>query len=82
MDDEPDREELERQVEERTAVLMVEFRSHCADVVEAHPDAEGRVREMFEAWAIQKIAGLQLCIEELATRLNNLAAHFAGPSDN
>jgi hypothetical protein len=39
---------------------------------------EGRRDQVFQAWAIQKIAGLQLCVQEIAMKLN---AHLGAQDD-
>ena len=62
--------EAEREAEARTVELIGEFRAHFEECVSAHPEGAEKGREIFEAWAIQKIAGLQLCVEHLAEQLN------------
>ncbi len=62
--------EAEREAEARTVKLIREFQAHFEGYVEAHPDGAEKKREIFEAWAIQKIAGLQLCVEHLAEQFN------------
>ena len=37
---------------------------------EVEPAVENRRDHVFQAWAIQKIAGLQLAVEEIATKFN------------
>lgn len=54
-------ESLER-VEEKTEDLIYEFHAHYQSYVEEHPDDTNRKDEIFQAWVIQKIAGLQLSI--------------------
>jgi hypothetical protein len=39
--------------------------------VEENPEDKDRKDEIFQAWAIQKIAGLQLSILELAEKFNS-----------
>ncbi len=56
----------EAEVDHRTKRLIHEFTSHFLACVDAEPSAADRKGEVFEAWAIQKIAGLQLAIEHLA----------------
>ena len=70
-------EEGGRQVEERASVLIEEFREHYQDCVRQHPDQHGHdgQRLIFEGWMIQKIAGLQIAIEQIALRFN---AHVDG----
>jgi hypothetical protein len=62
--------EAERQAEERTGELIREFHAHYRECMEAHPEHAGKQREIFEAWAIQKIAGLQLCVEHISEQFN------------
>jgi len=68
-------DEAEKRAEERTTALIHEFHEHYQEYVEAHPAHAEKKHEVFEAWAIQKIAGLQLCIEHLAEQHN---LHIAG----
>ena len=63
-------DEANRQAEARAGELIREFQAHFAEYAEAHPEHAERAREIFEAWAIQKIAGLQLCVEQLSEQLN------------
>ena len=73
-------EEAERQVEERANALIDEFRKHYQDCARQHPDQHGHVdqRLIFEGWMVQKIAGLQVAIEQIALRFN---AHVDGKAD-
>ena len=72
----PERNEADQQAVERTNELMHEFRAHFEEVVKAHPELAEKVRVVFEGWAIQKIAGLQLCVEHIAEQHNlHLKAH-------
>jgi hypothetical protein len=59
----------EAQVDERAERLIHEFMDHFNDCATHDPTAKDRKREVFEAWAIQKIAGLQLAIEHLSGQL-------------
>ena len=69
-------EKAERQAEDRTEKLIGEFHAHFKKFVKAHPEHAEKKREVFEAWAIQKIAGLQLCVEHIAEQHNlHLKAH-------
>ncbi|CAB1067940.1 hypothetical protein D1AOALGA4SA_177 [Olavius algarvensis Delta 1 endosymbiont] len=63
-------ESLER-VEEKTEDLIYEFHAHYQSYVEEHPDDTNRKDEIFQAWVIQKIAGLQLSIIALAEKYNH-----------
>lgn len=58
------------QVDARADELILEFQEHSAEFIEAQPEHADRKREIFEAWAIQKIAGLQLCVEHMAEQHN------------
>ncbi|NQU39462.1 MAG: hypothetical protein HQ523_05875 [Lentisphaerae bacterium] len=49
--------------------LMIEFDRHYAELVEAHPEHEGKRDLAFQGWIIQKVAGLQLCVSELERRI-------------
>jgi len=63
-------DEAEQQAEERADELIHEFHAHCEEFAEAHPEHAEKEREIFEAWASQKIAGLQLCVEHMAEQHN------------
>ena len=62
--------EPEKQVDDRAAKLIHEFHDHYRRFAEEHPELAEKKREIFEAWAIQKIAGLQLSVEHTAEVLN------------
>ena len=66
----PPNNEGEAQVEARTEELIHEFHAHFEEVAETYPEHADKKREIFEAWAIQKIAGLQLCVEHMAEQHN------------
>ena len=70
--------ELEAAVDARSQDLMKEFVHHFKQVIETEPMTEGRRDQVFQAWAIQKIAGLQLCVQEIAMKLN---AHLGAQDD-
>ena len=75
-------EEAGRQVEERASALIDEFRMHYQDYVREHPDQHGHddQRLIFEGWMIQKIAGIQIAIEQIALRFNaHVDGKAAGP---
>ncbi len=59
----------EEQVDERAERLIHEFMDHFNDCAAHDSTAADRQREVFEAWTIQKIAGLQLAIEHLSGQL-------------
>ncbi len=54
--------ELEAAVDARSHDLMKEFERHFQQVIEAELTTEDRRDQVFQAWAIQKIAGLQLSL--------------------
>jgi hypothetical protein len=60
-----------KKVEEKTEELIYEFHAHYQSYIEEHPDDKDRKDEIFQAWVIQKIAGLQLSVLELAEKFNN-----------
>ena len=69
-------DEAGRQAEARSHTLMLEFHAHMEEFTAIYPEHAGQDRKMFEAWAIQKIAGLQLSVEHLAEMLNrHLSVH-------
>ena len=64
------------QAEARAGELILEFQAHFKKFIEAQPEHADRKREIFEAWTIQKIAGLQLCVEHMAEQHNrHVRAH-------
>ena len=62
----------ENQTDARANELIHEFHAHFLELIEAHPEHTERKREVFEGWAIQKIAGLQLSVEHLSKQLDRL----------
>ena len=52
------------EVDRRTMELIVEFEQHYRDAVELEPSLEGCRDHIFQAWTIQKIAGIQISIED------------------
>ena len=75
----PDGEGLsEADVDARSRELIAEFEGHFRDVVELHPEVESRREHVFQAWAMQKIAGLQLAVEEIARKFN---VHVGSPEE-
>ncbi len=62
--------EAAQQASARTDKLIQEFQEHLEEFTNNHPEHADKQREIFEAWAIQKIAGLQLCVEHLTEKLN------------
>ena len=63
-------DEGEAQAEARANELIHEFQAHFEEVAATYPEHAEKKREIFEAWAIQKIAGLQLCVEHMAEQHN------------
>ena len=61
-----------QQVEAKSAELIQEFTDHVNEFLTLHPEDEDRRDEIFQAWVIQKLAGLQLSVTEIATRVNAL----------
>ena len=56
-------------VDERSRKLIEEFDGHYKVVIAGNPELTDKRREIYEGWSIQKIAGLQLAIEELTVNL-------------
>lgn len=52
-----------RKVDERAKQLIIEFNDQYNEYVGDHPEHKDRKREIFEAWVIHKLAGLQIAIE-------------------
>ena len=61
----------EKRVEKKTEELIYEFHAHYQSYIKLRPEDKDRKDEIFQAWAIQKIAGLQLSLLELAEKFNN-----------
>jgi vacuolar-type H+-ATPase subunit D/Vma8 len=66
-------EKPEAVVDKKSEELIREFQSHYEEVVRAHPEHTGQRDEIFQGWVIQKIAGIQVSIYEIAESLNRLA---------
>lgn len=60
------------QVDEKSEDLMVEFNDHFDELIEIHPEFAGKRDMAFQGWIIQKVAGLQLCVGELESRIEKL----------
>ena len=58
------------QIDIRSHDLILEFFEHKKEAMAVHPEAEHST--LFEAWAIQKISGLQHTVIQLASRLEEL----------
>lgn len=74
-------EELQAAINQRSAQLLDEFSRHAQDVSRDlkafRPDAvagDGGIdrHKLFEGWAFQKLASLQLLVENLADRVAEL----------
>ena len=63
-------------VDARSRELMVQFEGHFREVVGLDPELGSQREHVFQAWAMQKIAGLQLAVEEIANKFN---AHLGSP---
>ncbi len=66
-------EKPETVVDKKSEELIREFQSHYEEFVRAHPERTGQRDEIFQGWVIQKIAGIQVSIYEIAESLNRLA---------
>jgi hypothetical protein len=71
--------EAGRQVDSQSRELIAEFRSHCEEVQKQYPE-HGDTRVIFESWAIQKIAGLQLSVFQLNERIPELENSQSAPA--
>lgn len=70
-----DKAALIAQIDERSTKLMDEFYAHLREC-QSMPSLDGvDKRTVFESWAIQKIAGLQVIIETLNSDLRELSRH-------
>jgi len=63
-------DDAEQRAQARADELIREFHAHFEEYAQAHPEHSEKKREVFEAWAIQKIAGLQLCVEHMSEQFN------------
>ena len=59
-------------VDEKTNELFMEFHSHYEEYVKLRPEDKDKKDEIFQAWIIQKIAGIQVSILELVESINSL----------
>ncbi len=66
-----DKPNLGRHVDARSDELLEEFEQHAEEYLRHDPGADQR--EIFDGWALQKIACLQLAVEALAHQLNEVA---------
>ncbi|MCP4540108.1 MAG: hypothetical protein GY832_23470 [Chloroflexi bacterium] len=58
-----------KQVDVKSKELMQDFSQHYQEFIETYPDKTDKYI-VFQGWAVQKIAGLQLVVMELAERLD------------
>lgn len=59
-------------VEEKTEELIYEFHAHYEEYIKLRPEDKDRKDAIFQAWVIQKIAGIQISVLEIANKFNNL----------
>lgn len=58
------------QCDVRSKELIQEFKKHYMEYMNEYPEHAGKRQEIFEGWAIQKIAGLQLCVDYIVNHIN------------
>lgn len=59
-------EDWKNEIDERAIILIDEFKSHCQDVINSSTDdLKFSKSDLFEGWALQKIASLQLVVEKI-----------------
>jgi hypothetical protein len=63
--------EGQKRVEGKTEELIYEFHAHYQEYIKLRPDDKDRKDEIFQAWVIQKIAGIQISIIELSKNFNS-----------
>jgi len=71
---------LQELVDNRSDDLQDEFREYWQSIIKSNPE-EPKAQErsiVFESWALQKIAGVQVLLEELNSKINKNSV----PSDN
>ncbi|WP_109098175.1 hypothetical protein [Aquimarina sp. AU58] len=74
MDFENSEKDYVKKINAQSQEMIKGFQDHLAEVKEVHPEVNDRM--IFEGWAIQKIASLQVIIKELAEdnqRLRNFS---------
>ena len=64
-------EDIIAEIDAKSNELIDEFQEHVREVQEQHPDFTDTGR-MYEGWAIQKIAGLQIMVMNLVERVAEL----------
>ncbi len=62
------------EIDDRARGLIEEFSDHTQKYVTSHPLRVGNEHELFESWAIQKIASLQVHVEHLSQKVQSLTA--------
>ena len=70
------------EVDAKSDDLMKEFFEHMQAFLALHPEYEERRDEIFQAWVIQKLAGIQLSIMEIANRLNAFTQRYEQEKGN
>jgi hypothetical protein len=61
------------EIDKQTEILIDEFYSHYDEYIELRPEDAEKKNEIFQGWIIQKIAGIQISIIELAKQINALS---------
>ena len=59
-------------VDEKTNELIMEFHSHYEEYIKLRPEDKDRKDEIFQAWIIQKIAGIQVSIVNSTHKCNTI----------
>ena len=67
-----------REIDAKSNELIAEFFNHVRKYQATHAGNHDP-REIFEAWAIQKIAALQYTVLQLGDKINELAAQIQRP---
>ena len=60
------------EIDKQTEKLIKEFYEHYKEYIKLRPDDVEKKNEIFQGWIIQKIAGIQISIIELAKQINSL----------
>jgi uncharacterized protein YecA (UPF0149 family) len=61
-----------KSVEQRSEQLINEFKNHVDEYLTFFPENIDKKREIFESWSIQKLAGIQLGLEELTRMIQEV----------
>ena len=64
-------DDVTREIDDQANALIDEFKQHVTEVQAQYPDATDKGL-IYEGWAIQKIAGLQVLVLSLAERIAEL----------